>query len=39
MTGLAIITAANTGFMQVGHDQQTLTNYKTRRWFGLDQQL
>jgi hypothetical protein len=26
------------GFMQVGHDQQTSTNCKSRLWFGQDKQ-
>ena len=27
------------GFMQVGHDQQTSTNCKSKLWFGLDKQI
>jgi len=27
------------GFMQVGHDQQTSANYKSKLWFGRDKQL
>ncbi len=30
---------ATLGFMQVGHDQQTSANYKSKLWFGLDKQL
>jgi hypothetical protein len=25
------------GFMQVGHDQQTSANCKSKLWFGLDE--
>ena len=30
---------ATLDFMQVGHDQQTSTNCKSKLWFGLDKQL